>query len=194
MRMVTGVCSLVGTAEPALRSGYLPEARAWFWPEGAELVVRRPGRPDDVLVPGVALDLDGTRVEARRLEVERGRDFETTDHGLAHAAQPIEIVGKLTSVHISRPGSRTLVIAGLAARIMSDLVAAGVPMPWAALAREIWPHEASEPELRAKWDVALNRLRKKLIAAGLRADLVRSDGHGNVELCLAHGDTMRDES
>ena len=72
----------------------------------------------------------------------------------------------------------------------------------AAAARARRPlHERAHPargradhELRAKWDVTLSRLRKKLVAGGVRSDLVRADGHGNIELCLAPGDSAHDET
>lgn len=194
-RMASGVSSLLGGAEPMLRPSYVPDALAWFWPEGGELVMRRPGAPDEVLGPGDAIALAGVPIAVRAIDMRPGRTFATTDHGLAtEAPPPLELVARYTSAHIRRAGARTLVISGLAARILSELVQAAVPMPWASLARELWPEETSDQELRAKWDVTLSRLRKKLVAGGVRADLVRADGHGNIELCLAPGDSAHDET
>ncbi len=192
-RVVTGVCSL--TADGALRAGYSPDARAWLWPQGDCFVLRRPDVVDEVLMLGGRVTVDEVVLAVGVIGMGGGRSFATTDHGLASAATaPLELVANYTSVHIRRAGSRTLVIAGLAARVLSELIAAGVPMPWNALAKEIWSTTDSDSELRARWDVTMSRLRKKLVAAGLRADLVRSDRHGNIELCLGEGDTARDES
>jgi len=193
VRVVTGVCSL--GLDDTLRSGFVPDAKAWVWPEGASIVVRRAGWPDEVMALGDRIEVDGVALTACAIDMGRGRSFTPTDHGLvSDEAAPLELIARYTSVHIRRGGSRTLVIAGLSARIVSELIAAGVPMPWSALAREIWPGAEHEQELRARWDVTMSRLRKKLVAAGLRGDLVRSDGHGNLELCLGPRDSARDES
>lgn len=191
VRVVTSVCSVVGDG---LKVGYLPEALAWVWPAGNTFVLRPRDGEDDVLTLGGRVEVGGVRLSVCAIDMGRGRSFATTDHGLdPDVPVPLELVAHYTSVHIRRVGARTLVIAGLAARILSELIAAGVPMPWAALAGEIWPG-VPEQDLRARWDVTVSRLRKKLVVAGLRQDLVRSDRHGNLELCLGPGDVARDES
>jgi len=190
-RVVTSVWSVV---EGGVKVGYQPDARAWVWPTGRALTLRKRDGDDEILTGGSRLEVGGVVLTVEAIDMGRGRSFATTDHGHAMAQDaPLEIVAHFTSVHIRRPGAPTVVIAGLAARIVSELVAAGVPMPWVSLARELWP-EAAEADLRARWDVNVSRLRKKLVAAGLRADLVRSDRHGNLELCLGAGDVARDES
>lgn len=192
-RYVTGVCSLIDGGPPTLRSGFSPGALAWFWPEDDHLLMRRPGLPDAALVPGEDLVLGGARVHVRQATV-RNRSYETTLRpNPATPPGPLEIVARFTSAHICRKGERVVVIAGIPGRILSELAAASVPMAWSDLAREIWPDERGERGLRARWDVNLNRLRKKLLAAGIPADLVRSDGVGNVELCLGPEDSVRDD-
>ena len=44
------------------------------------------------------------------------------------------------------------------------------------------------------WDRALRRLRRGLDEASVREDLVRVDGHGNIELLLLSGDGVVDET
>lgn len=192
-RFVTGVCSLVDSAPAVLRSGFVPGAHAWFWPEDDRILVRRPGFADTALAPGEDVEIAGARVHVRQAAV-RDRSYETTLRPSAEASsEPLEIVARFTSAHVCRKGERTVVIAGIPGRMLSELAATGVPIGWAELAREIWPDERSERALRARWDVNLNRLRKKLLGAGIPGDLVRSDGVGNVELCLGPRDTVRDD-
>ncbi len=114
-----------------------------------------------------------------------------TDHDPSEV-QGLELIARFTSVQVNVKGQARIVICGLAARVISERVAAGVPMPWRVMAEEIWPG-VKEPQLRARWDVTLSRLRKKLVAAGIREDLVRADRHGNVELALEPGDLAHDE-
>ncbi|HRE88195.1 MAG TPA: FHA domain-containing protein [Myxococcota bacterium] len=190
LRVVTSVWSVLAGG---VKVGYLPEAAAWVWPTGPTLTLRRRGGDDELLEVGAELAVEGVALRVEAIDMGRGRSFATTDHGrLAVAEAPLEILARYTSVHIRRAGAPTIVIAGLAARVVSELVASGVPMPWSALAAEIWP-DMGEVDLRARWDVTMSRLRKKLVTAGLRADLIRSDGHGNLELCLGPGDVARDE-
>lgn len=189
VRVVSSVCSVVGDA---LKVGYVPDAAAWVWPSGGTLALRWPNGDDAVLTVGSDVAVGDAVLCVRAIDMGRGRSFATTDHGRAPEVSPIEVVARYTSVHVRRAHLPTVVIAGLAARVVSELVAAGVPMPWAALAHELWP-EVPDEDLRARWDVTMSRLRKKLVAAGLRPDLVRSDGHGNLELCLGPGDVARDE-
>ena len=97
----------------------------------------------------------------------------------------------------------TPVLDGIAARIISELVALGGPAPWELVAAQIWP-AGSEPEsaeqpdlldrtqLRRRWDISLARLRRKLRDARVRPDLVRACGTGQVELLLCSGDTVED--
>jgi hypothetical protein len=70
----------------------------------------------------------------------------------------------------------------------------GRPAPWEAVAQEVWGSDHDTYWLRANWDRTLRRLRHHLRAAGVREDLVRADGRGNIELYLHRGDTVVDEA
>ena len=80
------------------------------------------------------------------------------------------------------------------ARILSELVALGGPAGWEVVAREVWPDEDDAWVLRKRWDVNLGRLRGRLREGGVRTDLVRAAGTGQVELVLRHNDTLEDRS
>ena len=86
-----------------------------------------------------------------------------------------------------------MALSGIGARIISELVACDGPVSWEVLAAMIW-RDADGTDLRGRWDVALARLRRKLIESDLRRDLVRSDGAGHLELFLTEHDGVEDRT
>jgi hypothetical protein len=65
---------------------------------------------------------------------------------------------------------------------------------WQVLAGEVWPDHSEPGVLRRRLDVNLARLRSRLRGAGIRGDLVRTDGSGQIELLLCEGDTVEDRT
>jgi predicted ATPase len=107
--------------------------------------------------------------------------------------QKLELVARWETAHLVRPGRPVAALSGNSARILSELVALGAPAPWQVVAREVWREDAAgEEALRKRWDKALSRLRSQLRSLGIRADLVRSDRHGNIELVLEQGELATD--
>lgn len=106
----------------------------------------------------------------------------------------LRLVARYDTVHIEQEGRAPAVVSGLGARIISELVAFGVPTPWQMVARAIYPDIDDEWHLRQNWDRTLRRLRSMLRRKGVRDNLVRADGQGNVELVLKGDDTVVDES
>lgn len=80
------------------------------------------------------------------------------------------------------------------ARLVSELVALGGPAGWATLAGELWPDEADLLLQRGRLDTVLSRVRRRLRAAGVRADLVHTDGAGTMELLLYPHDRVEDRT
>ncbi len=80
------------------------------------------------------------------------------------------------------------------ARLLSELVAVDDPLSWTALTVELWPGEDDVALRRGRLDALLLRIRRRLRAAGLRADLVRTDGAGTVELVRYPNDVVEDLS
>jgi len=109
-------------------------------------------------------------------------------------AVPVHMVVRYDTVHLQLGDDPPLALDGIGARIVSELVVIAKPVSWEALAREIWRNDEPAVQLRERWDVALVRLRKKLKDARIRPDLVRADGTGNIELFLARGDTLDDQT
>jgi len=199
-RVLSGVCSLFPPPGPSLKSGFAPAAAAYVWPGDDTLIVRREGHPDQALSPGDSLDVDGVHLEVVEMALDSAGEYVTTARGAV--AVSLEIVTRYDSVHIFRENRPALHLSGISAKILSELAAYGAPASWTTVATELWPECAAdiaaggqrEGRIRARWDVNLSRMRKKLEAAGIRADLVKSDGHGNVELGLEKGDIVRDEA
>lgn len=62
------------------------------------------------------------------------------------------------------------------------------------LAGEVWGAAESDEALRNKLDKATYKLRRRLQKHGLRTDLVKSLGAGEIELLLQAGDEVIDEA
>lgn len=180
-------------ASPLRFSGrYEPDADAHLWLTDTTWQVQIAGEAprtlhaDDTFVVGtdtvrfVDVPLHGAGLPPTRVE--------------GGVQAPLRIVARFDSVHIHRGDRTPVVLNGRGARIVSELVSFRGPVGWQILAGEVWP-DHSEPEvLRRRLDVNLGRLRARLRSAGIRADLVRSDGAGQVELLLYEGDAVEDSS
>ena len=113
---------------------------------------------------------------------------------LPGAGAPLTIVTRFETAHIHREGGPSVQVPGIPARIISELAAYEAPVPWEMVARSIWKDDRDRFQLRQNWDRHLRALRARLEKAGLRDDVVRPDGCGNVELFLQPGDRLVDES
>lgn len=194
-RVLAGVCSLVAHPRPHLEPGHRPEALARFWSGGTHWSVQVGDQLPRHLEPGVAIAVGALTVNVHAVALSSAARSAT--RGLETVHPPLRVVARYDSVHLFRPGEPTLVIGGLPARIMSELVAFDGPTNWAVVAGEVWPTErraADARPLRRRWDVTMSRLRAKLRQARVRADLIRSDGSGNVELLLHPGDSVEDRT
>ncbi|MEM9072801.1 MAG: hypothetical protein AAGE52_30120 [Myxococcota bacterium] len=163
----------------------------WSYGEGWRMAA---GGPPQSIDDGSTVTIDGTRFVFETVDLEQA--------GVPSTQQPIGPFGAIRlvtyydGVAVHRSGHRTLSIGGVGARIVSELAAFGGPVPWLTVAREVWDDatQRTDIELRQRWDTALRRLRHKLKSADVRADLIRSDGVGNVQLMLEPGDSVEDRS
>jgi len=193
-RVLAGVCSLSATPDGLeIAPRFDPDAAAWvFNVDGAWHTRSRneEGRP---LRPGDTIAVGGHIARAVSVDLHVAAENETVADGAV--GRPLRILARYETVHIHRDPDPVLVLSGISARIVSELVATQVPTPWEVIAREVWDGEDAEPgELRGRFDAAMLRLRKKLRAAGVRGDLVRTDGHGSLELVRYPGDRIEDQS
>lgn len=188
-RALTGSCSLFTRPAPRFAPGFDPAAPIQLWSIGDDWRIRREGETHPLL-PGDTFVTDGRRFTAVSLTVDQAGAGATRARGAFQ--RPLRLVARYDSVHIHREGEPAVVLAGVAARLLSELVAFDGPVEWETLAREVWTDGAEPAQLRRKWDVSLARLRRKLRDAKVRDDLIRSDGTGLVELVRYPGDTIED--
>lgn len=172
---------------PRLEPGFDPRGEAHLWASGEGWSIRRRGEVIP-LVAGTEFDVVGSRV--RVIEVPP-IDVGGTHRSLV-AQDDLRLVIRFTSVHILRAGRPTVKLAGVTARILTELVRFASPVPWDWVAREVWG-ALDRDLLRTRWDRNLRTVRRKLLENGLREDLVFADGRGNVELVLGPADEVVDD-
>ena len=191
-RPLPPVASLVAGPPPALVPRFVPDAAVHLWAAGDAWRVRegegeaRALAIDDVFTVGgerFAIGLVPAR-DAGPMVTEPGRG----------GFDPLRLVAAYDRVELHRRQQEVVVIGGIGARLISELVACAGPLSWEVLARQLWPDAGSHPDLRHRWDVALNRLRTRLREAGIRADLLHSDRSGQVGLVLHTGDEVDDRT
>ncbi|MCB9665334.1 MAG: hypothetical protein H6732_14580 [Alphaproteobacteria bacterium] len=184
--ILPGTTALVHQPAPGLAPPSHADAVALVWASAEGWRLRPTGGATRSLRVGDAVTLDG-RVW-RAVDVRVGHGVEPT-HVEGSLDGPLRLVARYDTVHLFRPDRVPLVLHGLSARLVSELVTFGVPVPWRVLADELWPDGGSRKQL----DMALVRLRARLRAARVRTDLVRTDGSGVVELFLRPGDVVEDQ-
>lgn len=185
------VCSIVTRPTLQLVPRHVAEAPAQVWSLGDRWRVRVGEGPTRELEPGLSFTVEGVEIHAVTVPLASAGEVATRVAGGIHA--PLRIITRYESVHIQREGEAVVVISGIAARLISELVAFGGPTGWELVARELWAEEDDRHALRRKWDIALTRLRRKLRDARIRGDLIRADGNGNIELCLTEADLVEDQ-
>lgn len=158
--------------------------RGWvsMSPEGS---VRRVHVGDRLVVGDSVLRFTEGRPRATATENTTGivaRDF------------PMRVVVRYDTVHLHRADRPSLIITGIAARIIGELAEFGVPTEWEMVARQIWSDGRDRNALRKNWDRHIGRLRNLLRDGRFPADLVRPDGCGNVELVLHPEDQLIDQT
>ncbi len=164
--------------------------QAWSTSEGWSL--RLGSEPVQRVRAGGSWRLGELPIQAVELSLEQASALST--QGRSHGYAPLRLILRTTSVHLHREGRAPAVITGLSAQAICELAEMGVPAPWEAVARQLWRDDPDRYTLRNRWDRVLRRLRASLEQAGVREDLVRADGHGNIELVLLPRDELVDET
>ena len=177
---------------PELVVGYQANAAAHVFSTTDGWRIRLSNQAPETVEAGRVWDIDGVEVGVVEVPIGSAGAKSTFFQGRIYA--PVRIVARYETVHLESPGQPTLVITGVPARILSELVSMDAPAPWDVVASEVWRGETDRQVLRQNWDRNLRTLRGKLRAAGFREDLVRPDGEGSVELFLQPGDTVVNET
>jgi hypothetical protein len=187
--MLPGVCSLQVQPQIQLFARYEPDAacRIWDTCDGWRRA------QDGVTVPLAAGDtwrIAGVPFTAVMMPVGGAGLSPTRVTG--GIDPPLRIVTAYETAQVQAGDAPPAMFGGVHARILSELAALGGPAGWEVVAREVWPDEDDLWALRKRWDVNLGRIRARLREAGIRSDLVRSAGTGQVELALRRHDVLED--
>lgn len=192
-QILTGATTLsVGESGLELHTGYRSGAAALVWNRDDRWRIRIGEEPAADLQPGATFQIDGHTLRAVAIPLSQLDDGRTVHRGAI--GRPLRIVAQYDAAQIHREGEPTLVLSGISARLLSELVAFGGPVDWPVLAGEVWSNIQDRHRLRRNLDVSLTRLRKKLERARIRPNLVHSDGGGKIALMLAEGDQAEDAS
>ncbi len=171
----------------SLRAGYVGGAPLVLWCDGVDWWGSRPSGPAWPLTVG-PVEVEGTRIELVLLSA--GRVAIATTEGRGRVSPPVHLHIRALAVHVTCDAVERGTLDGQFARVVRELYDLGGTAPWTAVAHEVWPRERDEAHLRVLWDQCLYRLRGKLDELGLRRDLIRTHGRGEVELYLLPGDAV----
>lgn len=191
--LCAGVYSLLARPVPDLVPREDGDALARLWSTAEGWCIQTPDGRRENVVPGRVWQLQGVKVSAVVMDIDEAGHTAT----VGRAGTGITLLARHTSVHLLRHGREVVVVDGQPGRLLSELAVLGAPVDWTSLAAELWPDIDAKRErdlLRRNWDRVLRRLRIKLREHGIREDLVRADGLGNLELVLQTGDRVRDET
>ncbi len=189
-QVLGGVCSVVLDPTPRLVARAAEPAAARIWGTGRGWRLRiGDARPRDI-GPGDSFELEGHTLRAVAVSLARAERERTAVAG--GVQDPLRVVAQFDSVHLHAGDRPPVVLGGIAARLVSELVAMQGPVAWEVLARELWKDDSDKFTLRRRLDMHLVRLRRRLEEHRIRPDLVRPDGTGSVELILYPGDVAEE--
>lgn len=187
-----GVCSLLADPTPRVARGWREDAPVHIWTTGDHWMARPRGGEPEPVSAGQTITVAGSTLRFVDIALADAGPRTTRKHGAVDA--PLRVIAQFDSVHVHREGLTPLVLGGMQARLLSELVALAGPVSWSALAEELWPDESDAHLLRGRLDTLISRLRRRFRAAGLRNDLVHTDGSGVVELLLYPHDVVEDRT
>jgi len=204
--VLDGVTSIhLDASGPRVVPGFDPAATATAWASEAGVHIRTRDGDERVLAPEVGPAAAGAETLAATMDIttEAGTArvgvtlVATTADRLATAETgrfdvPLRIVLHYDTVHIHPAQGATVALDGIGARLIFELAALSTPVAWEALAKALWSDETDPSILRQRWDQITSRVRKRLRDGRIRADLVRSNGLGLVELYLGPDDRIED--
>ncbi len=186
--LLPGLCSLQVHPDVRLSARYEPTAACLVW-DTCDGWRRSQAGVTTPLAPGDAWEVEGVVFRVTTMPVGGGLAPTRVTGGID---PPLRIITAYTTVQIQAGDAPPVTLAGVHAKILSELAALGGPAGWEVVAREVWPDETDTWVLRKRWDVNLGRLRTRLREGGIRTDLVRAAGTGQVELVLRHNDVLED--
>lgn len=184
---------------PALQliRGFVPGAPAKLWLAGEEWKIQVGAGLCDTVVEGGRWQVGGATLRAVSIPLGAVAVKSTVRRGQLHPPMKLTVYMDKTQVEI--PGRPPVTLKGRGARVIAELVCFDEPTPWSLVAEEIWKRKPADRalarelwqrKLRENLDAAIKQLRNQLRRHNLRADLVRRDGTGVLELYLFPGDEV----
>ncbi|MDX2014613.1 MAG: hypothetical protein SFW67_30725 [Myxococcaceae bacterium] len=187
-QVATGTMSLMLEPGPHLRAGIESQAAAILWADGASWFLQAPGGPPQLLEGGAPLTVGSARVTAAYVPTSAASVPDTLSR-MTQTAR-LHLKSFYDSVHVWDDERPPLVLRGLAARLVSELIALGGPAHWSVVAAELWADTEDRDVLRHRLDVTTAKVRRLLGEAGFRRDLVTSHNTGQLELLMYPGDRV----
>jgi hypothetical protein len=187
--MLPAVASLVDGARPRLVGGWREDALGQLWSSGDGFRLKSALGTREVAA--------GDRVqlgvhEVQFVSIPLGEAGPRTTRRLGDFADPLHVFARFETVQVHREGRTPVIFSGMQARLLTELVGVDGPVGWQALTGELWPDEDDATLRRGRLDALLLRVRKRLRATGIRADLVRTDGAGTLEIVRYANDRFED--
>lgn len=190
-QMLPSVCSVVLDPSPRVVRGWREDGVLRVWTTGEGWMASAAGEAARPVVPGTSLILG--RWSASFVDIPlHSASLQSTRRGGAMDA-PLHIVAQYDSVSIHREQRAPIVLAGMQARLVSELVLLDGPVAWATLAGELWPDEELSVQ-RGRLDTLISRLRRRLRAGGVRTTLIHTDGAGSIQLLRYPHDQIEDRT
>lgn len=197
--LVDGCYSVLRSPVVDLVPGQLAGALAQVIDSGDSWRVLLPGGEAPVLRPGKTFQVRRVPIHALTLPTRSNRAWASVPGQWRADPLALRFEAQSEVVHIERATRHDLALTGRSAELLRALHGAGGTLTPAALAQALWPAEEARfvvaPQaVRRRLARAVEELRTVLRSHGVRDDLVRDDGVGNVELYLLAQDGLRDPS
>jgi hypothetical protein len=183
-----GTMSLVLEPAPHLRAGLDAQAAAIVFSDGASWFLQEPAGPSRLLESGVPLEVQGVAVTSVFVPVRTAQVPETDSR--TSESPRLHLKSFYDSVHVWQDERSPLVMRGLAAKLVSELIALGGPAHWSIVAGELWADTDDREVLRHRLDVTTAKVRRLLHDAGYRRNLVTAHNTGHLELLMYPGDRV----
>ena len=180
--------SVVAGPPPDLLPRFVADALAWIWSTDDGWMLSDGSSPPRRMSAGITMNAG--ELQFSTVLVAPSGSGSTT----GGPSPSITLVCRTTTVHIHQRSRLPVTVDARAGLLLSELALMRAPAPWAAAAGLLWPDQPDAHKLRRNFDAVIARLRTRLREAGVREDLIRTDGRGNVEVFLHPGDEVVDEA
>jgi len=175
-------------ADGTVEGGFDPDAAVRLWSTGQGWFVDDGPEPR-ALPHDETLQVGSHRVRLAEVSVRAAAASPTQGRA---TWPPLHLVTSFDAVSLTHLGAEPVLISGLPARLLSELVAMGGTARWDTVASELWSDAPEASVLRTRWDKTLAALRRHLRRGDIRPSLVQTSA-GIIQLSLLPQDTIAAE-